>query len=253
MSVDFKELDQTSPIPLYLQIEERVRHAIHTGDLEPMSRVNSEIELAEAFRVSRMTARKAIDRLVADGLLFRQPGKGTFVAQPRIAHGLSTQLSFTTAMSSLGLSLSTRVLQAGMTQTPDEVAEALGIASGSMAVFIRRLRIVEDEPAAIHLSYLPGRFGAILDEDLTRSLTSAMARVGARVDEARDAVEVVVASSDEAGHLGVEPGSPLLRIEGVAFAGGVAVRHTEALYRGDRFRFSVDTSQPADLRIEVKR
>jgi len=252
MGFDKTELEQESPIPLYLQIEQRIRRAITLGDLAPMSRVSSELELASIFGVSRMTARKAIDRLVAEGLLFRRQGKGTFVAQPKIAHGLSTQLSFGAAMTGLGLVLSTTVLQHGMSPAPAEVASALGIVPGGSTVYIRRLRIVETEPAAIHTSYLPGGFGAILDADLRGSLTSAMADVGARVDNSRDSVEAVLASADEAEVLGVETGSPLLMIEGVAFAAGTPVRYTKALYRGDRFKFSVDTSQPADLRVEIK-
>jgi len=253
MGFDTAELNQDSPIPLYLQIEQRIGRAVHIGDLAPMSRVSSELELASIFGVSRMTARKAVDRLVGEGLLFRRQGKGTFVAQPKIAHGLSTQLSFGRAMTGLGLVLSTTVLQHGMAPAPAEVASALDLVPGGSTVYIRRLRIVGGEAAAIHTSYLPGGYGAILDIDLRGSLTSAMAEVGARVDSSRDAVEAVLAGAEEAQVLGIETGSPLLMIEGVAFAAGVPVRYTKALYRGDRFKFSVDTSQPADLRVEVKR
>lgn len=252
MSFDTTALEQHSPIPLYLQIEQRIGRAIHVGDLAPMSKVSSELELASTFGVSRMTARKAVDRLVAEGLLFRRQGKGTFVAQPKIAHGLSTQLSFGRAMSALGLRLSTSVLQQAMAPAPDEVADALQIMPGASTVYIRRLRIVEGEPAAIHISYLPGGYGAILDVDLSGSLTNAMAAVGARVEHSRDTVEAVLASPGEANELSIGTGSPLLLIEGVAFSAGSPVRYTKALYRGDRFKFSVDTSLPADLRVEVK-
>lgn len=252
MGLDTAELDQDSPIPLYLQIEQRIGRAVDVGDLEPMSRVSSELELASIFGVSRMTARKAVDRLVAEGLLFRRQGKGTFVAQPKIAHGLSTQLSFGRAMTDLGLSLSTTVLQHGMAPASAEVASALDIVPGGSTVYIRRLRTVEGKPAAIHTAHLVGGYGAILEADLSGSLTSAMADLGARVEHSRDAVEAVVASSEEAGLLGIQTGAPLLMIVGVAFAAGAPVRYTKALYRGDRFKFSVDTSQPADLRVEVK-
>ncbi len=253
MGFDKAALDQDSPIPLYLQIEQRIGRAVTVGDLPPMSRVSSELELASLFGVSRMTARKAVDRLVAEGLLFRRQGKGTFVAKPKIAHGLSTQLSFGSAMTALGLVLSTTVLQQGMAPAPADAASALGMVPGGSTVYIRRLRIVEGEPAAIHTSYLPGGYGAILDADLRGSLTLAMADVGARVDSSRDSVEAVLASPEEADVLGVEVGSPLLMIEGVALAASAPVRYTKALYRGDRFKFSVDTSQPADLRVEIKR
>ena len=80
-----------SPVPLYIQIDEELRGQIESGELGPLAQVPSETDLAERFSVSRMTARKALDRLVADGMLFRQPGKGTFVAPTKIAHGASDQ------------------------------------------------------------------------------------------------------------------------------------------------------------------
>ena len=77
-------LDRDSSVPFYAQIEESLRDQIESGELPPLSRVPSEFELAARFSVSRMTARKSVDRLVSEGYLFRRQGKGTFVAAPQI-------------------------------------------------------------------------------------------------------------------------------------------------------------------------
>lgn len=245
-------LERASPIPLYIQIEEEIRGSIDSGDLGPMSRVASETNLAEQFRVSRMTARKALDRLVGDGILFRRAGKGTFVANPKIAHGPSQKVSFSAAMRALGLRLSTRVLDSGVQRAPSHIARALDLPAGSNVVFLRRLRIVAGEPVAIHMSYLPPQFAAVLDGDLTGSLTELMLRAGARVAEAKDTIEAVTATGDEADLLDVKIGDPLVLIEGVAHsATGQPMRYTSALYRGGRFRFIVDTSKPAQIAVEA--
>lgn len=246
------QLERASPIPLYIQIEEEIRGSIDSGQLGEMARVPSEIDLAEQFHVSRMTARKALDRLVGDGILFRRAGKGTFVAQPKIAHGPSQKVSFSAAMRALGLRLTTRVLDSGVQRAPSHIARALELPAGSNVVFLRRLRIVAGEPAAIHASYLPPQFASVLEGDLTGSLTQLMIRAGARVAEAKDTIEAVAAAGDEAELLGVRAGTPLILIEGVAYSSaGQPLRYTSALYGGGRFRFTVDTSGPAQISVEA--
>lgn len=245
-------VDAHLPVPLYVQIKEGIRESIESGELHPLDRVPSEIELAERYGVSRMTARKAVDHLVNEGFVFRQPGKGTFVAEPKIPHGLSTRLSFSASMERLGRKLRTRILTASIVQAPPHVARTLRMLDGAAAVHLRRLRIVDGSPAALHIAYLPGQFAAILEADLTGSLTKAMADLGLGVVRAQDTVEAVVASSDEARLLKIPPGSPLVRIEGVAFsADRQPLRYTDALYRGDKFRFALDPDSNADLRLEL--
>jgi DNA-binding GntR family transcriptional regulator len=240
-----------SHVPLYKQIELELRRRIRAGDLEPYAQIPSEAELTEMFAVSRMTTRKAVDRLVAEGLLFRQPGKGTFVAPAKIVHGASTQLSFSAAMHSLGLNVETAVLRAGVVPAPSEVARTLTLAGDGRAVLVRRLRMVEGEPAALHTTYLPMLYASILDDDLTGSLLRLMADVGAHVTQSRDTLEVVMPTAEEAELLQIGRGTPLIRLTGIGTSSsGEPLRFTDSIYRGDRFRFSIDTSGRPDLRPE---
>jgi GntR family transcriptional regulator len=242
-----------SSIPLYLQIEEELRGQVESGEFGPLSRVPSEAELSVRFGVSRMTARKALDRLVADGVLFRRAGKGTFVAQPKIAHGPSQLLSFSAAMNAQGVRHRTRVLDAGMVPAPSNIARELRVPPNTPLAFVRRLRLVDDEPAVIHLSYMPARFAAVLGGDLSGSLTELLTGFGGRVTSTNDTVECVLASEQDAGILKVRVGAPLVFIRGIAYNQEMEpVRHSEALYRADRFRFRVDTTGTQDLRMEAK-
>lgn len=244
---------RASPVPLYIQIDEELRGQIESGELGPLDQVPSESDLADHFSVSRMTARKALDRLVADGMLFRQPGKGTFVAPTKIAHGASQGLSFSAAMAAQGLSCETRVLEADVVGAPLNVARALSLPPGGQVIFLRRLRIVDGAPAAIHLSYLPARLSALLEADLSGSLAQLMARVGVRVERSDDSVEAVLATGEEARLLDVPEGSPLVLIRGTAYsAGNEPVRYTEAIYPGGRWQFSLEVSGDQDLRPQLK-
>lgn len=242
-----------SPVPLYLQIEEEIRGRIDRGMLAALAQLPSEAELSDEFAVSRMTARKALDRLVADGILFRRPGKGTFVAPEKVSHHASTQLSFSAAMEALGRVHSTRVLEAAIVTAATRVADHLEIDRGGQVVSLRRLRFLEDEPVAIHAAYLPVKYAGLLKGNLSGSLTELMQAEGARIMEARDFVEATQATVEQARLLNIATGAPLLRVEGTAFAGNMeAVRYTDALYRADRFRFGIDTQRPSDLHVEIK-
>ncbi len=235
-----------SSVPLFLQIEEELKGEIADGKIGRLSRLPSEHELTARFDVSRMTVRKALDRMVADGLLFRQPGKGTYVAPAKIEHIASQALSFSDAMSQHGLASTTVVLSSGITKAPSSINAKLGVGLDEAVVFLRRLRYVEGETMAIHQSYLPIRWAPILDRDLTGSLTHVLDDMGARVTDVEDSVEAILAAEDDAHLLQIPVGSPLLHIGGVArSANGAIVRYSEALYRGDRFNLRVSSAQVA--------
>ena len=231
-----------SSVPLYLQIEEELKGEIASGEIGSLSRLPSENELTARFNVSRMTIRKALDRMVADGLLFRRAGKGTYVALPKIEHVASQAKSFSDSMQQHGLRSSTLVLSSGIVKAYGQMANRLGVGSDEAVVFLRRLRFVEGEPMAIHQSYLPIRWASILDRDLTGSLTHILDDVGARVATVEDSVDAIVAVEDDARLLQIPPGAPLLHIRGVAkSADGAVVRYSEALYRGDRINLQVNS------------
>jgi GntR family transcriptional regulator len=245
-------VERASHVPLYRQIEQELLSLIRAGKLQTLAQIPSEFDLCGRYGVSRMTARKALDRLVSDGILFRQPGKGTFVAPPKIPHRASTQLSFSAAIEALGLRVETKVLEAALVPAGATAAGALNVPEGALIVFIRRLRVIEAQPAAIHTAYLPSRFEDLLRQDLTRSLTQLAAEIVAPLAHSQDTIEVVSAGHHDASLLDVPPDSPLIRHQGIGFSvTSEPLRYTEGLYRSDRFRFTIDTVRPADLKPEL--
>lgn len=242
-----------SHVPLYEQIESSIRSRINSGELGPLARVESETELAESFSVSRMTARKAIEALVREGLLFRRQGKGTFVADRKIAYGLSTQLSFSTAMTETGHSVETEVVDSAIGRANEVVAEALRVEPGSLTVYLRRIRLVDGSPAALHESWLPGDLVGVLDLDLTGSLNALMAQVGHEVSSTQDYVEAVECDAEVASLLNCSPRAAMIKVSGVGLSSSrTPLRYTEAHYRGDRFRFALASGETDDIKLEVK-
>src|SRR5512135_590089 len=95
-------LDKNSSEPLYSQLYARLMEKIEKGELKAGDRVPAERELAESLNVSRITARQAIDALVKSGLVYREQGRGTFVAEPRM-RGVMGFSSFSQDVASRGL------------------------------------------------------------------------------------------------------------------------------------------------------
>ena len=235
-------VDKNSAVPLYVQIQNEITEAIKSEQLKPNAQIPSESEIAASYGVSRMTVRKAIDYLVSKGALFRKPGKGTFVSDGILNFRFSTIMSFSSTLRSSGHSVTTRVLNQEIIPASPIIVSKLGLHRSSQVVFIRRLRIVEDKPAAIHISYLGyPEFAPILEVDLsTNSLLRTVESIGAlTLSYSRDTVIADIVTNEEAHLLDVPDCSPVLIVEGVAYTmTGSPIRLTKAIYRGDLFKLS---------------
>ena len=87
-------IDRSSPVPLYHQVVQGIEAAIHSGVLEPGSRLENEIDLAAQLNLSRPTMRKAMDELVRSGLLVRKRGVGTQVVSSQVRRPLELSSLF---------------------------------------------------------------------------------------------------------------------------------------------------------------
>ena len=229
--------------PLYLQIETVLEERILSGDWKPGDRVSSENEIAAKFKVSRVTARQAIEQLVAKNMLYRRPGKGTFVAEHGLSYGFSTMLSFSRSLQAKGFDVETRVLDQGIIPAPEHIAKKLRLDNDAELVAVRRLRTVDRIPAAIHASYFSARvYGSLLAADFaTESLLGTFERIGGvRMAYSQDSLRAVSVSIADADLLAVPPGTAMMELEGVVFdEQNRACRYTKGLYRGDLFRLDV--------------
>lgn len=248
-------IDHTSAIPLYTQIQDRLFEQIRGGELSPGERVPSELELAEQFSVSRMTARKALDGLVSQGLLFRHQGKGTFVAQNVVSYNLSTILSFSATMRALGHEVMTQVLSQDVIPASEAVAEKLSLQPGVSVVLIRRLRLLDGHPAAIHTSFLDYTlFAPILQVDLSiHSLLTSIERIlPTPVSYSKDSVQAALVEPADRSLLQIAGDTPVLNVEGVAYtANGQPIRFTRAVYRSDMFRLIVTNTGAQNATLHV--
>ncbi len=240
-------VNKSSAKPLYLQIQTLLEQKIVSGEWKSGEKVMSENEIAAKYEVSRVTARQAIEQLVAKNMLFRSPGKGTFVSDHDLPYGFSTMMSFSRSLQTKGFSVETRILDQGIIPATVVVAEKLRLETDAEVVIVRRLRVVDGIPAAIHASYFSARiYASMLEIDLTlESILEAAERIGeTTMAYSQDSLRAVPASVADADLLNVAPGSPMMELEGVVYdERNLPCRYTRGTYRGDLFRLDVRNSR----------
>jgi GntR family transcriptional regulator len=182
--------------------------------LEFGDRIPSERELAERWGVARMTARKAIETAAAEGWLERRRGSGTYVAQMPYAKTLGLS-SFSADMRRRGLSPTTQVLDFCVGPAGPESEERLGMAPGEEEVRFTRLRLGDDEPIAVEITWMPaGMVPGITPGDLTGSLFETLAdKFGIGLGETASTIGAAKPDRATATALGIDPDVPCLRIE----------------------------------------
>ncbi len=241
-------VDKTASQPIYRQVIHALRERLERGELLPGGRAPSERELADLYDISRMTARGALRELIRDGLLYTVPGKGTFVAWPKMQQPLNTLTSFTEDMRARGLLAGTRVLGQGIEVSSSAVTERLRLSASASVVVIRRVRLANEEPMCVETVHLDAeRFGSLLRYDLAhRSLYDALNEFGVTLVRADQQIEATNARARDATLLGVPRGSALLSIERTSYdPEDHPVEAVNSLYRGDRYRFNAQLQRGA--------
>jgi GntR family transcriptional regulator len=234
-----EKLNPNGKLPLYHQLYEIFQDKIRTGDWKPEDMIPPESELIAAYRVSRITIRKVLDMLVKEGLIRRERGRGTFVAHPRLEHGMTRIVSFTEDMRQRGFSPGTRILFSGLLPAPANIAEALGVSVGEELARIDRLRLADDEPLCVEESFLVHRFlPGILEYNLSqKSLREVKQAVyGIRWSRATQTIQAIAAPPETAHLLSIKIGAPILFFERVTRQQeDVPVEFLRVYYRADRY------------------
>ncbi len=229
-------------IPYYYQLKEIIYKSIKTEEIKPGQILSPERELCTKYQVSRITVRKAMDLLVQEGLIYREKGRGTFVAKPPLEQPAQI-ISFTEQMERKGLKSSTRVLETKIFSWDKEIADCLSLNVDEEIVLVKRLRLANDEPVALESSYLPHKlYPQVLTEDLTSSLTKITEqKYHLCLARATQVVKAEPVFGEKAKILKVKAGSPVLLVKRISFlADNRSAEYLEAYYRGDRYEITME-------------
>ncbi|GAA4901218.1 GntR family transcriptional regulator [Tessaracoccus lubricantis] len=237
-------IDRTSDRPLYEQIAGPIEAAILSGELAAGARIEDEVSMAQRLDVARPTARRALQELVAKGLLTRRRGVGTRVAPPHVHRPMKLS-SLNEDLADAGFTPTTKVLSYQVREATADEAEQLGLKAGEGVLAVSRLRYADDHPLAILNNLIPLDIAPTWQELGDRGLYQCLQQREVRIASASQSIGARGATAQEAETLGEEEGAPLLTMHRVGrTAEGRAVELGNHVYRPSlySFQFTLFTS-----------
>lgn len=234
---------EQGPIPLYYQLEQRLRTRISQREFLPGAALPSEDQIGEEYKVSRITVRRALEGLKRLGMIERRRGVGSFVTQK--PQGIDSHLTG---------SLSEFLAQAGTLRTeclsleedmPDNsVRELLGLAKEDTAILLRTLGTKDGAPVGYLEIWFPLEIGRLLDRDQlsgNQPIVRIVEQVSSvRITRAAQTIVPGVAGADAAKHLQIAESAPILSVQRVYYAGEQPVEVANVRYHPDRYRYAIE-------------
>lgn len=241
LSQSVGKLDESSPLPLYQQLQRALRQAIENRVLGPDDALPPERDLANEFRISRITVRKAIDGLVSEGMLVRRQGSGTFVSA-RVEKNFSKLTSFSEDMRARGRTPHSVWLKKSAGSVTPEEALTLRSSPGTPVYRFHRIRFADDTPMAVEYATVLASCLPSIDA-VESSLYEALERAGSRPVRALQRLRAVLLAAEQAELLKAKERDAGLLVERVGFLkDGGAVEFTQTYYRGEIYDFVAELS-----------
>lgn len=241
-----KIVDETNPIPKYLQISAWLREVIETGRYKKGEKLPSEVELSKMCGVNRNTLRQAISELTAIGLLRKEKGTGTFVDAPaplQLRHRLERITSFTDLMRESGIVQKTKILKKGSETARDDVAKALFLGSNNRVIVVHRVRAGDGTPLIYEESYLPyDKFKGILNMNLTGSMYKIMSQhFDVVLARSKQTISSINFNTKIAKILKIPANSAGIYIESLTFdENSIPIELLYSYHRGDKYKLEIE-------------
>lgn len=229
--------------PIYIQIHNDIKRAIEAGKWAVGDRIPSERELSRNFDVSRMTLRQAIQTLVDEGILERQVGSGTYVANKKVQEKMSGVTSFTDLMLTQGKQPTSKTISYHVMNPSLSEAEKLKLNEDDQVLRMERIRYGDDVPICFEVATVPEK---LVDGLSKKEVTSSLYRTledkkQLSPGKAQQTVSAMSASERIAEYLSIKRGDAILRLRQVTYLqDGTPFEYVRTQYVGERFEFYLE-------------
>lgn len=231
----------SSSRPRFLQIADEIRGQIATDALKEHDILPSERSLSEQFDVSRMTARRALEALETEGLVYSADRRGRFVSPQRLKYDVSQMVSFVSTARANNVDLKIDIIATAQAAADSRLAGFLELRQGSPITEYTRLFHTGDHPTFIETEYLnAARFPDFLQHDLHQSTTQILEdQYGTSASTGDIVIRMRGVRADEAQLLSISASHTVIELEQVIRdADGVPFCFGRQVWRGEIAEFS---------------
>ena len=234
-------IDQNLAVPLYHQVYLVLRENIRNGAYGEGA-VPTEAELCSSFGVSRITVKRAMHELTKEGLVIRQRGRGTFVAESsRLPQAKRDSLDdLLRNVMAIGAATEMQRLEGGFVPATPDVAAKLACPAGAMIYATHQIRRARGQPIAVIRAYVPQDVAERLtDRDTSaQPMLAQLQKAGVAVARAEQTISATIAEPTVAATLLTEVGSPIIQLTRLVFdKANRPIEWLTALYRADRYEY----------------
>lgn len=247
-----KIVDESNPMPKYLQISVWLKELIKTKRYKAGEKLPSEVELSKLCGVHRNTLRQAISELTSIGLVRKERGIGTFIADPApvvLRQKLERIASTAEMMQDEGITQYSKIIGKKVKIASDEIAAALHLGSSKKVIIIRRVRIGNGTPYIYEESHLPyDLFKEILKMDLTGSMYKIFSKkFNIVLARSKQSIGAVNLDSKIAKILQLPVNSAGIFMESITFnQKSIPMEVLYSYHRGDKYKLEIELGRYDD-------
>lgn len=241
-------INKFSNVPLYSQLKNLIIDKIEKGEYPEDSKIPSEQELCDLYNISRPTVRQAITELTNNGYLYKEKGKGTFVAPSKSRIDIKNYSGFTDSILDSQVPGERNILSADVMDSGEfkKLEEIFSVSSENFAC-VKYLTRNGSDVFSLNVSYIPLSYFPSIIEDIKQKKPSydiLRGKYPLIPVKTKSTLEVIFTDQSDAQHIQVQMGQALIKIENVLYSkSGQVVEYVVSKYRADKCKLVFENNK----------
>ncbi|MEG9738642.1 GntR family transcriptional regulator [Enterobacter roggenkampii] len=228
--------------PMYRQIADALREKISAGELKPGDALPTESSLQEAFNVSRVTVRQALQLLTEEQIVESIQGSGTYVKEERVNYDIYQLTGFYEKLADRNVDTHSEVSIFEVLKADAKLAEKLNLSHDDKVWHVKRVRFIKQKPVNLEETWMPlALFPDLTWEVMENSKYHYVEQIKKLVIDRSEQELVPIMPSEEAiAALSLDPAKPILEKVSRGFLkDGRVFEYSRNVFNTDDYKFTL--------------